>query len=161
MVIDYITGTLAARAAGEWSSAVARAGLRHKLGTVIAVGVAAFADLGVRVALNSEVIPAQLRGFEWPQGFTMVVTFWYFLTELGSILENAGKLGAPIHPWIRKGISVLRATITPEEGGAVQTDKVEETGVSAPDTTYKGRHEAMSKDPWEEIADQLDRAQSN
>ena len=113
MAADYITGSVAARARGEWSSAAAREGLRHKLGTVIAVGAAAFADLGVRVVLHSEAVLPFLRGFEWPDGFTMVVTFWYFLTELGSILENAGKLGAPLHPWIVKGIAVLKANVTP------------------------------------------------
>lgn len=119
MAADYVTGSAAARARGEWSSAAAREGLRHKLGTIIAVGTAAFADLGVRVVLRSEAIFPFLRGFDWPDGFTMVVTFWYFLTELGSILENAGKLGAPLHPWIVKGIAVLKSNLTPagdEEG---------------------------------------------
>ena len=154
MVADYITGSLAARAKGEWSSAAARAGLRHKLGTVIAVGVAAFADLGVRVALNSDVIPPQLRGFDWPQGFTMVVTFWYFLTELGSILENAGKLGAKIHPWIRKGIAVLQATVTPEQ----ETQGNAPEGVSAADTEYTGKHEKAPADEWAEVKEMLDKA---
>ncbi len=113
MAADYITGTMAARARGEWSSAAAREGLRHKLGTIIAVGTAAFADLGVRVVLHTDAILPLLRGFEWPDGFTMVVTYWYFLTELGSILENAGRLGAPLHPWIVKGIAVLKSNVAP------------------------------------------------
>ena len=150
MIIDYITGTMAARACGEWSSAAARAGLRHKLGTVIAVGVAAFADLGLRVALNSDVIPGRLRGIDWPQGFTMVVTFWYFLTELGSILENAGKLGAPIHPWIRKGIAVLKATVTPEEGEPA------ERIVSAADTMDGGIDIEKINAEWEDVKRRVD-----
>lgn len=144
MAVDYITGSLAARAAGEWSSAVARAGLRHKLGTVIAVGVAAFADLGVRVVLNSDMVPEQLRGFDWPRGFTLVVTFWYFLTELGSILENAGKLGAPIHPWIRKGIAVLKATVTPEQ-------EPEEIESEPAETEVEVRHGLHEKPPDDDV----------
>ena len=41
MTMDYITGTWAARARGEWSSAAARAGLWHKLGEITALLVAA------------------------------------------------------------------------------------------------------------------------
>ena len=108
MLVDYLTGSMAAKAAGEWSSDVARAGLRHKLGVIIAVGVAAFADAGVQVALHTaEGLPFMVD-FEWPQCFTLLVTLWYFFTELGSILENCGKLGAPIPKWLRKGIAVLQ-----------------------------------------------------
>ena len=41
MLLDYGTGTAAALRAGEWSSKVARDGLWHKLGAVVAVLVAA------------------------------------------------------------------------------------------------------------------------
>ena len=108
MLVDYLTGSMAAKAAGEWSSEVARAGLRHKLGVIIAVGVAAFADAGVQVALHTaDGLPFAVD-FQWPQCFTLLVTLWYFFTELGSILENCGKLGAPIPAWLRKGIAVLQ-----------------------------------------------------
>lgn len=142
MLGDYITGSLAARARGEWSSAVARAGLRHKMGTIIAVMVAAAADLGMTVILNSDTMVAPLRGLNWPSGFTMLVTFWYFLTELGSILENAGKLGAKIHPWIAKGIAVLQATVTPDDAGP-SSDSAPSANVSTLDTgeDYAGKHE--------------------
>ena len=148
MLTDYITGSLAARAKVEWSSAVARAGLRHKLGTVIAVGTAAFADLGVQVVINSEIMVEQLRGFSWPHGFTMVVTFWYFLTELGSIVENAGKLGAPIHPWIARGIAVLKATATP--------DIFPEAGNADAEKNYRGKHESAPADPYAGVKKELD-----
>lgn len=115
MLTDYVSGSAAARKMGEWSSAVAREGLWHKLGIVIAIGVAAFADVGVQVALMSEAMVPVLRGADWPHGFTLVVTLWYLFTELGSILENAGKLGARIPPWLAKGIVVLKTNILPEE----------------------------------------------
>ena len=44
MALDYGTGTAAALRAGEWSSKVARDGLWHKLGAVVAVLVAAILD---------------------------------------------------------------------------------------------------------------------
>ena len=37
MVLDYITGTLAAMRKGKWSSSVARDGIWHKLGSIAAV----------------------------------------------------------------------------------------------------------------------------
>ena len=46
MAADYVTGTWAARARGEWSSAAARQGLWHKLGEIAALLVAALCDLG-------------------------------------------------------------------------------------------------------------------
>ena len=60
MLADYVSGSAAARKRGEWSSAVAREGLWHKLGIIIAVGVAVFADIGVKVALMSDAIVSDL-----------------------------------------------------------------------------------------------------
>ena len=53
MALDWITGSWAASAKGEWSSAAAREGLRHKLGEIAALLVAALCDIAVRVILNS------------------------------------------------------------------------------------------------------------
>ena len=35
MMLDYISGTAAARKAGEWSSDIAREGILHKLGEIL------------------------------------------------------------------------------------------------------------------------------
>ena len=154
MFVDYITGTIAAKAAGEWSSAVARAGLRHKLGTILAVGAAAFADLGVNVALHTGATTVIFGGAAppWPNCFVMIVVFWYLFTEVGSILENAGKLGAPIPPWLGKGISALKAKVNQTAGAAVPVPEdpwaefnVTDDDVSglghSPAAPPKGKHE--------------------
>ena len=107
IALDYITGTWAARAHGEWSSTVAREGLWHKLGEIVALLVAALCDIAVKVILNSAAAPL-LGNFEYQYYITLVVTLWYIFTELGSIIENAGKLGAPIPDWLAKGIAKLR-----------------------------------------------------
>ena len=39
---------------------------------------------------------------------TLIVTTWYFFTEVGSILENIKKLGAPIPDWLITGARVLK-----------------------------------------------------
>lgn len=56
VLLDYITGTWAAKSNGEWSSAVARAGLWHKLGEIVAVLVAALCDIAIGVILKGSGI---------------------------------------------------------------------------------------------------------
>ncbi len=107
MALDWITGSWAARRRGEWSSAAARDGLWHKLGEIVALLVAALCDIAVRVILNSAASPL-LGDREYESCLSMLVSLWYIFTELGSIAENAGALGAPIPGWLRKGIAALR-----------------------------------------------------
>ena len=73
----------------------------------MALLVAALCDIAVKVILNSAAAPL-LGNFEYQYYITLVVTLWYIFTELGSIIENAGKLGAPIPDWLAKGIAKLR-----------------------------------------------------
>ena len=49
MALDYITGSIAAMKAGEWSSEKARNGLAHKGGCIAVVLIAAVLDLGIGV----------------------------------------------------------------------------------------------------------------
>ena len=46
-----------------------------------------------------------------------LVTAWYLLTELGSVVENAGALGAPLPQFLVRAIAVLRADISQHGGG--------------------------------------------
>ena len=87
--------------------AAARQGLWHKLGEIAALLVAALCDIAVQVILHSTAAP--LLG-ETPSRhyLTLIVAIWYTFTELGSIIENAGKLGAPIPEGLRRGIALLR-----------------------------------------------------
>ena len=105
---DYVTGTWAAKAHGEWSSAAAREGLWHKLGEISALLVAALADIAIGVLLQSggETL---IGGLEYDAYLTMSVSVWYVFTELGSILENCRKLGAPIPAWLVEGVGRLKA----------------------------------------------------
>lgn len=103
MSMDYITGTMAACHSGEWSSKIAREGLWHKGGMIVVVVVAAIAD-GVMsvICINIPI------GIEWPVLILPLVLAWYIITELGSILENAIKLGAPVPEWL---VKLLKAGI--------------------------------------------------
>lgn len=97
MALDYITGTAAACYAGEWSSKTAREGLWHKGGMIVVVIVAAIAD-GIMAVICAN-IPI---GIEWPVLVLPLVLAWYIITELGSILENAVKMGAVVPEWLVK-----------------------------------------------------------
>ena len=104
MLLDYGTGTAAALRAGEWSSKVARDGLWHKLGAVVAV-------LDGVIGLILANIPALELPFRYEVFASVLVLVWYIMTELGSIVENVGALGAPVPAWLRKAIAALESTV--------------------------------------------------
>ena len=109
MVLDYATGSAAALRSGEWSSKIARDGLWHKLGAVVAVLVAAILD-GVNSLVLTNIPTLELP-FEYTVFVSVLVLVWYILTELGSIVENAGALGAPIPGWLAAAIQVLGSSV--------------------------------------------------
>ena len=103
LLLDYLTGTFASLYNKSWSSAAARQGLWHKLGSIVGVLVAAMCDLVLRLVGDN-------FGFELPVLgrsclITPVVTAWYFFTELGSIVENAAAMGAPVPGFLKKLIA--------------------------------------------------------
>lgn len=98
MAMDWITGTAAARKNGTWKSSTARDGAWHKAGSVIVILLAFIADFIMAIMLPH--IP--MLNIQWPEFLAPLVLAWYIVTELGSILENAIKLGAPVPSWIVK-----------------------------------------------------------
>ena len=120
MLLDYISGSVAACMDGEWSSAVAREGLKHKGGMILVVAVAGLADITLSVVCDH--LPVEMV---WPVLVLPLVLAWYILTELGSILENAMKMGAPIPAWLGKllkaGLKAIDSKVEPQED-ASQTD---------------------------------------
>ena len=114
MALDYLSGTLAACQAGQWSSAVARQGLWHKGGMILVVTAAAISDMVM--VMVAEYVP---MGIRWPGVVLPLVLVWYIVTELGSVLENAVKMGAKVPAWL---IRILKAS-------AQLADKAGEAGV--------------------------------
>jgi len=98
MAMDWVTGTLAARKNGTWRSSVSRDGAWHKIGSVVVIVTALLADFIMGVMLAH--IP--VLDIAWPNVLGPLVLAWYIVTELGSILENAVKLGAPVPVWVVK-----------------------------------------------------------
>ena len=120
MALDYLSGSAAACKAGQWSSKAARDGLWHKGGMIFAVLVSAIADGVMTVIIGN--IPA--LGIEWPGLVLPLVLAWYILTELGSILENAVKLGAQVPQWLTKLLKAGQQAVDAAGGGPnMEADK--------------------------------------
>lgn len=111
LILDWITGSAAACKNGEWRSSKGREGIWHKFGTIVAVIGSGIADLVVGLILKN--IPS-IR-FEYTVLICPIVVAWYIFTELGSIIENAGKLGAPVPKFLTKIIASLK--ISTEKAG--------------------------------------------
>ena len=102
MAVDWLSGSSAAMQAGRWSSAKARSGIWHKAGMIVVVVVAALADAVLGMVVS------KMPGL--PINYTVLllpmVLVWYILTELGSILENAAAMGAPVPEFL---VNILAA----------------------------------------------------
>lgn len=109
MVVDYITGSLAAAKQGQWSSAKAREGIWHKAGMIVVVIVAAAADLLISMVLSN--VPAVQLPFAYEGLICPIVLVWYVITELGSITENAVAMGAPVPGWLTNLLQVSKDAI--------------------------------------------------
>lgn len=107
MAADWVTGSLAAAKSGEWNSSRAREGCWHKAGAIIAVGVSALADVLIGLILNN--IAGIVLPFDYTVLICPIVLIWYIVSELGSIIENAGKMGAPIPSFLQKAINALHS----------------------------------------------------
>lgn len=107
MVLDYATGSWAALSTGTWDSAVARAGLWHKLGSIVAMLVALLLDVALAEIVNYGDLGLELP-FTYKTAFLPLVAIWYIVTELGSIIENAAKLGAPVPKFLISSLKKLK-----------------------------------------------------
>lgn len=107
MVVDYISGSAAAAQAGEWSSAAARAGIWHKGGMILVVIAAAIADAVLGMVLAEiPALPVEYTVLVLP-----IVLVWYVLTELGSILENAAAMGAPVPEFLVRLLATAKEKV--------------------------------------------------
>ena len=109
MVLDYITGTLAAAKEGEWSSGQAREGIWHKCGMIVVVVVAAGADLLLEIVLAN--LPVLALPIQYPGLICPIVLVWYIGTELGSMVENAAVMGAPVPGWLVKLLAMNKSAV--------------------------------------------------
>jgi len=92
VVVDYITGIVAAGIHGELRSTIGLIGITKKV----------FIFIMVAIAYKIDTILSDVHFLR------DTVIFFYLANELLSILENAGQLGIPIPPAIRRAVEVFR-----------------------------------------------------
>ena len=114
MAVDWLSGSSAAMQAGRWSSAKARSGIWHKAGMIVVVLVAALADRVLALVMsNIPGVPIAYTTLLLP-----VVLVWYILTELGSVLENAAAMGAPVPEFLIRILANAKDTVENAAGEA-------------------------------------------
>ena len=115
MVLDYLTGMLAAkREAIEhpddpnygWNSKKGAEGIIKKVGYLCIIAVAMIVDYVIQSVAAQIGLAVQVKAF-----FGLLVAVWYVLNELLSIVENAGRMGAPVPEWLARYIAVLKTKI--------------------------------------------------
>lgn len=103
VVLDYVTGLIAAWAQKKLSSKVGAAGIVRKVLIFAVVMVAAQLDVLIASATSGipqlSAVPALCR--------SLVICF-YIANEALSILENAGEAGLPIPESLKNALAALR-----------------------------------------------------
>jgi len=92
VVLDYVTGFLAAAKEGKLNSEVGLWGIAKKVAIFFVVAVAHLVD----TALGDAHL------------FRDAAIFFYLANELLSITENTGRLGVPIPAAIQRAVEILR-----------------------------------------------------
>lgn len=92
VVIDYLTGIGAAYKEGTLNSTTGYWGIAKKVSIFAIVAVAHLID----TALGDSHL------------FRDAAVFFYLANELLSLIENAGRIGAPIPPMLTKAVEVLK-----------------------------------------------------
>lgn len=109
MLLDYVSGTLAAIKNKKWSAALATQGIWKKIGSIFAVLCGTILDFQLFIAevkFTDIQIPPNYR-----PTFCCIILIWYTVTEVGSIIENAGKMGAPIPKFLKAHIESMKNSI--------------------------------------------------
>lgn len=121
MCVDYLTGMLASKReaidhpedpAYGWNSAKGAKGIIKKVGYLCVILVAMVADYIILQAAAEMGWQINIKAI-----FGLMVAIWYLLNELLSIIENAGRMGAPVPEWLTRYISVLKNKIE-DNGGS-------------------------------------------
>ena len=74
VIIDWTTGSCAAKKAGDWNSARSREGRWHKVGEIVAVVAAFMCDLALKIGMQGLGITLPI---DYETLFGPLVTMWY------------------------------------------------------------------------------------
>ncbi len=114
-VVDYFSGMLASKKEAVehpndkkygWSSKKSIIGIYKKIGYIITVLVALSTDYLIYALLGKIGVEYQIKTL-----FGFLVTIWFIINELLSILENAGRMGVILPQFLRTVLSELKKDI--------------------------------------------------
>ena len=106
MLIDYATGMAQAYISHTLNSRVGVTGIIKKVGYIVAVAVGIVADYLISSALVNCGIDLQINGC-----IGMIVTIWFIINELISILENLSEIGIPLPKFLIAIVKRLKTTV--------------------------------------------------
>ena len=115
MVVDWITGMLASKAEAiqypddpnyGWSSKKGVLGILKKVAYVAVIVVAMSLDY---ILIQS----IEHAGVQVPTNviFGLIVTIWFILNEMLSIIENCGRMGADVPEWLARYVAVIKGRV--------------------------------------------------
>lgn len=106
MLLDYISGMVAAWSQKTLNSRCGVMGIIKKVGYIALVAVGIAVDYLITSALINVGISLQVN-----YCFGMIVTIWLIINELISILENLKRLGIPLPDFLVKIVSRLKNNV--------------------------------------------------
>lgn len=119
MVVDYVSGMIESAVEAidhpdddqyGWSSKKGAKGIAKKVAYLCVIAVSMVIDYIV-------ISTSGVLGVSLPTNtmLSLLVSVWYLLNEALSIIENAGRIGAPVPGWLMKYIAVLKNKIDSRE----------------------------------------------
>ena len=114
LVADWATGTVLALKEKKWNSSRARQGLWNKCGSIITFGVSVLTDILLGLVINN--VPGIKLPFEYGSLLCPIVLVGYIVSELGSILENAARMGAPVPAFLKAVLKKVNQACETEDG---------------------------------------------
>lgn len=106
MVVDYFTGMAQAYISHTLNSRIGVTGILKKIGYIIAVAVGIVADYLISSALVNCGINITINCC-----IGMIVTVWFIINELISILENLSEIGTPLPKFLVSIVKRLKNTV--------------------------------------------------
>ena len=106
MITDYLTGMAEAYVNKTLNSRIGVVGILKKIGYIVAVAVGVVADYLITNALIKIGIDINVSGY-----IGLVVTIWFIINELISILENLTEIGTPLPKFLVTLVKRLKITV--------------------------------------------------
>lgn len=106
MITDYLTGMAEAYVNKTLNSRIGVVGILKKIGYIVAVAVGVVADYLITNALIKIGIDINVGGY-----IGLVVTIWFIINELISILENLTEIGTPLPKFLVSFVKRLKITV--------------------------------------------------